>query len=282
MRTSLAMFPVAVLAALLVQGCGDESAKRAATKEEKVEAAKDTAMEAASVEAAAPAAEAPINEVRSGGRVNNWNVMVFTITTESTRQRDEEYFKEAFDKDYLAPIGGEAKAVIGPDSKVAYKDAAGESMTAEVEARDTNTGHRREIGFVASDWGEELFGRKIVYANCMLESDKDQTVTCLFGSDDEANVFVNGEKVHKTYSPRDVERRQDKFKAEEGAELGDGQDLSEVAELGVRARGLPGKVTHCRNGWIGLPGFAEATTWREGPPEPWRRRVGEEMRSGTR
>jgi len=166
------------------------------------------------VEAAGPAARdvkpaaqsLPINEVREDGFVPNWHVMVFTVNPEADRNRSEEKFVASFRKDYLAALGGQAKAALAEGVTVSYKDEAGRERTAKVEVSMTDS-----ISRLASGRQGGHMGRKIAYANCLLKSDKDQTVTCYFGSDDEAMVWVNGKLVHETYVPRSFHARTDKF-----------------------------------------------------------------------
>ena len=194
MRTSLQVLAVAAMAALLIQGCGEQSSSSPAT-----------APAAAEAEAVS-SAKGAVNDVRPDGLVTDWNVMVFTVTTVSDRNKSDEYYKETFDKDYLASMGGEAKAVLVPGAKAAYKDGSGAAMTAEAEAMEANS-----LGWVASEWGDDLLGRKVAYGSCVLKSDADQAVTCYFGSDDECKVYVNGELAHESYDSRACESRQDEF-----------------------------------------------------------------------
>jgi len=189
MRAITNVLAVSLLAAFLVTGC------------EPVEPAKP-----ASAEAEPAAQKLPVNEVRDDGLVPNWNVLVITVNPESDRNQPDEKFLESFKKDYLASIGGEAKAVLAEGVKVTYKDETGAEQTAEVEVAMTNS-----IGWLSSEWDDALAGRKVAYANCLLKSDKDQAVKCYFGSDDEGMVWVNGKLVHETYDARSCEARQDEF-----------------------------------------------------------------------
>ena len=158
---------------------------------------------------AAPAADKlPVNDVRDGV-VPNWHVMSFTVSLESDRNQPEEKFIRSFKRDYLASLGGEANAVLTEGTVVAYKDETGADRTAEIELSAANS-----IGWLSSEWDEALFGRKIAYANCLLKSDKDQTVKCYFGSGDEAQVWVNGKLVHEIYDARNCEPRSDRFTVE--------------------------------------------------------------------
>jgi len=59
---------------------------------------------------------------------------------------------------------------------------------------------------------EELNGR-VVYARTELESAVDRPVTFSAGSDDWIKVWVNGEEVHSSMSPRSISLDQDRFRA---------------------------------------------------------------------
>ncbi|HEY0866565.1 MAG TPA: hypothetical protein VGE01_04275, partial [Fimbriimonas sp.] len=55
-------------------------------------------------------------------------------------------------------------------------------------------------------------GNKVAYALGTFESDRDQTLQALFGSDDAAKVFVNGQLVHRIWTPgRGAEPESDRF-----------------------------------------------------------------------
>jgi hypothetical protein len=138
--------------------------------------------------------------------VADWAVVVFTLKESSARDQTEDYFRGTFDTDYLAPVGGQDKAVLTAGTTVAYKDEAGSEQQAKVSLSKADLDGR--LG------GEEGPGRKVIYAFCNLRSDKAQKLQCYFGSDDEANVWVNGQLVHKTYVARGCEDRQDSFTAE--------------------------------------------------------------------
>ncbi|MGD8501019.1 MAG: prolyl oligopeptidase family serine peptidase, partial [Phycisphaerales bacterium] len=61
---------------------------------------------------------------------------------------------------------------------------------------------------------DTLYGRvdyRLAYAFCYIDSDRDQTVTSYFGSNDDAKVWVNGELVHEYPLPRSCKARQDTF-----------------------------------------------------------------------
>lgn len=194
MRSLTKVLALSVLVAFLAAGCEPEA----------VEPAKPAPA------AAAPAADKlPVNEVREDGLVPNWHVAVITVNPESDRNKPDEEFVASFKKDYLASIGGEANAVLAEGVTIAYTDEAGTAQKAAVEPGMTNS-----IGWLSSEWDEALAGRKVAYANCLLKSDKDQTVSCYFGSDDSGKIWANGKLVHEIYDTRSCEAREDEFSIE--------------------------------------------------------------------
>jgi len=141
-----------------------------------------------------------------GGLVPRWNVAIFAVNTKPDRTRTDEYFRSTFDKDYLAPLGGEGKCVLTAGASVKYADETGAEKTAEVVPISANL-----ISWLLAPKGEANAGRRVAYAFCYIKSDKDQKADFYFGGDDEANVWVNGAPVLKTYAARDAQARQDAF-----------------------------------------------------------------------
>ncbi|MHC4716019.1 MAG: hypothetical protein ACYS5V_03555, partial [Planctomycetota bacterium] len=168
------------------------------------------ASSAAAAETVAGPAGAPVNEPRPDGMLRKWNVMVFAVNPKGIRNKPEEYFRSSFDRDYLAALGGQGKAVLSQSTSVEYVDEAGKKATAQVAPMAANS-----LGWLVSGWDETKYGRRVVYAFCKVKADKAQKATWYFGSGDEANIWVNGELVHETYVPRPYcEPRQDEFAAE--------------------------------------------------------------------
>jgi len=122
--------------------------------------------------------------------------------------KERQKLEDTFTHDYFERQGGEAKAVLTPDTKLTYKNAAGESATATAAPMTADA-----KGVVFSGW-ESGKGRKIAYAFCRLRSDKARKVQCYFGSDDEGRVWVNGELAWRTDNPRTCKPREDSFTVE--------------------------------------------------------------------
>lgn len=119
-----------------------------------------------------------------------------------------EQLQGTFTPDYLAPLGGQAKAIFDANTKLDYKDSAGNAKQATVKAVKAD-----EKGVVFSGWDSGR-GRKIAYAFCQLRSDKARKVQCYLGSDDEARVWVNGKLAWRTDNPRTCKPREDSFAVE--------------------------------------------------------------------
>jgi len=207
-RTALAL-TVASVVALIVLGCVGlpAASERKAKTESKVTV---TATETATPEAAAVKAGQPVNEIAPDGMLRNWNVMDFAVNPQGIRNMPPEYFRETFDKDYLAPVGGQATARLARGASVEYLNETGDKTTVQATAMPANS-----LGWMVSELDEAKLGRRVVYAFCNVKSDRPREATWYFGSGDEANIWVNGRLVHETYVPRPYcEPRQDEFKAD--------------------------------------------------------------------
>jgi len=152
----------------------------------------------------------PLNELNTDGTLRHWNVIVLALGSEAVRNKPEEYFRAGFDKDYLAPLGGQARAELSAGTSVEYVDEAGSKAVAEVEPKSANS-----LGWLVSGWDSSKYGRRVVYAFCQINADKAQKAYCRFGSGDEANIWINGKLVHETYVARAYcAAGQDKFTTE--------------------------------------------------------------------
>jgi enterochelin esterase-like enzyme len=145
---------------------------------------------------------APVHILGSDGFIRNWLLMgMFPNQRNKLDTPDSGYHK-----DYLSALGGEAKAEITLNSRVPYKDEKGVRQTAQ--ARRAQTAPSGVFHF------DKLYGKvdyRLAYAFCYIDSDRDQTVTSYFGSNDDAKVWVNGELVHEYPLARSCKARQDTF-----------------------------------------------------------------------
>ena len=145
----------------------------------------------------------PIHILGSDGFLRDWLILgQFPNPKEKLTAADSGYHT-----DFLAPLGGEAKAQLRPDTRVAISDTPGGAA----QTRRTQTAPTGIFHF------EPLFGKtdyQLAYAFCYVHSDKDQKVTGYFGSNDDAKIWINGELVHQFPEGRSCTPRQDTFTAQ--------------------------------------------------------------------
>ena len=145
---------------------------------------------------------APVHILGSDGFIRDWFIIGMFPNPRNTLDSPN----SGFHKDYLGEIGGQVKAEVTLNSRVSYTDEKGTRRTAQVQHAQT-----APSGVLHFD---KLYGRvdyQLAYAFCYIESDRDQTVTSYFGSNDDAKVWVNGELVHEYPLPRSCKARQDTF-----------------------------------------------------------------------
>lgn len=94
--------------------------------------------------------------------------------------------RKGFDQDFLLPLGGESKAVIGIETRV------GEAKTVKAEVLPGSP-----VDFVALFTPSDS---RVAYAYTEVSSEAEETRTALFGSDDAAKVWVNGELAHSMWT----------------------------------------------------------------------------------
>jgi hypothetical protein len=145
---------------------------------------------------------APVHILGSDSFIRNWLIIgMFPNPRNKLNAPDSGYHK-----DYLGSLGGEAEAKITLISRITYTDDSGASQTAQ--ARLAQTAPSGVFNF------DTLYGSvnyRLAYAFCYIKSDRDQTVTSYFGSNDDARVWVNGELVHEYPLGRSCKARQDTF-----------------------------------------------------------------------
>ena len=145
---------------------------------------------------------APVHILGSDSFIRDWFILGMFPNPRNTLDSP----KSGFHKDYLGEIGGEAKAEITLNSRVSYTDDKGVNLAAQVLHAQT-----APSGVLHFD---KLYGKvdyQLAYAFCYIKSDRDQTVTSYFGSNDDAKVWINGELVHEYPLPRSCKARQDTF-----------------------------------------------------------------------
>ncbi|QQE09973.1 beta-lactamase family protein [Planctomycetota bacterium] len=96
------------------------------------------------------------------------------------------------DRDYLKALGGEADAVLKEGDVIKYVDAKGvgwDSTGIKVRVRQGAM-----VDFTSM---MRPYDRRVGYAYCEFDSLSDEKAHVLFGSDDRAKVWLNGELVHQ-------------------------------------------------------------------------------------
>ena len=145
---------------------------------------------------------APTHILSSDGFVRNWLILgPFPNPKDKLSSSDGGY-----QTDYLQSLGGEAKALLTTKTLVPFKDESGNNQNARTyRARAASSGilHLDTV-FKKADY-------KLAYAFCYIRSDKAQTVTGYFGSNDDAKIWANRELVHQYPGARSCSPRQDTF-----------------------------------------------------------------------
>jgi pimeloyl-ACP methyl ester carboxylesterase len=164
--------------------------------------------------AGAPVHNIPAPDTGPGDRhVRRWLVLgVFPNPRDDTVAEGPD--RVGYVTDFLASVGGEGGAALASDLAVPWRDAEGverETLPRVVEAgRDGIVDLRAHFESLDEPGVENV----VAYAFCYLRSDEDQVMQCLFGSDDSARVWVNGELVHDMWVPagRGCTPRSDDFR----------------------------------------------------------------------
>lgn len=149
----------------------------------------------------------PVN-LASEGFVRNWLVLGPFPNQKMEKPIVDNIFHVGFEKDYLKSIGGESKAVLSTETVVAFKDENGEEKLAKASPIEAWRNNIVDLGdYFKADY-------KVAYAFCYIQSEKTQKINCLFGSNDDAKVWVNGKLVHKIHVQRGCNPSEDRFEIE--------------------------------------------------------------------
>jgi len=148
----------------------------------------------------------PVYDISSNTYISNWitagpypNHLV-----KDPKPGESDYY--AFDTDFLKNIGGESKAVLKTDQKIIYKRE--DQGVLEFSPKLISAGEDGIVDF-NTFYGETDY--KAAYAFCEIYSEKDQGAFFLFGSDDAAKVWINGQLVHAIDVGRGITHGQDSF-----------------------------------------------------------------------
>jgi predicted esterase len=142
----------------------------------------------------------PIHILGSDGFVRDWLILgQFPNPKEKLAAPDGGYAT-----DYLTSLGGEAKAQLRPETRIALPEpSGGMAQTRRAQTAPTGIFHFESV-FGKTDY-------QVAYAFCYVRSDKDQKVTGYFGSNDDAKIWINGTLVHQFPEGRSCTPRQDTF-----------------------------------------------------------------------
>ena len=149
----------------------------------------------------------PVNAVPEDGFVRDWTVIGPFPNVLSEVPLPDGSTHTGYYANYLESLGEEASAVLTPETTIPFTDEDGSQKTASarnVQAREDGRIDLRKT-FDAGD--------RVAYAFCYLEAPTDQQLLCAFGSNDSAKVWLNGELVHRFWSPdgRGCNRWDDEF-----------------------------------------------------------------------
>lgn len=145
---------------------------------------------------------APTHILSSDGFVRNWLILgPFPNPKDTLSSPDGGY-----QTDYLQSLGGETKALLTAKTLVPFKDESGNSQIARTYRAQTASS-----GIFHFDTIFKKADYKLAYAFCYIHSDKNQTVTGYFGSNDDAKIWINRKLVHQYPGARSCSSRQDTF-----------------------------------------------------------------------
>jgi CubicO group peptidase (beta-lactamase class C family) len=152
--------------------------------------------------------DGPVFKLGQKGFICNWLVVGAFPNPPVENALPDGSYHLGFYKDYLKSIGGEEKAVLKSDTSVVFTDEDGREQTLK-----TQTAKAGGDGVINLDEIFKKADNKAAYAFCYISCEKAQKVHFLFGSDDSAKVWINGELVHKIYAGRALQHGQDSFNA---------------------------------------------------------------------
>lgn len=167
--------------------------------------------------AAYAATEPPVNEVTPKGALLDWVLLGPFETRPLARPLSDGVTRSGYHRDFLEALGGEAKAVLSPDTIIRYRTEAGGERVVRArrvgpvfESRESPVlRHIREDRHII----EQDFDQAVAYAFCQVRSDRDQEVFAYFSSNGSPKIYVNGELVHRLFQEeRQGARWQDAFR----------------------------------------------------------------------
>jgi CubicO group peptidase (beta-lactamase class C family) len=172
----------------------------------------------------------PVHELDERAFVREWVVLGPFPNPEVDEVFADGSSHFGYSTDLLVDIGGESKARLTQTMVVGFSSPDGAQEFAS--ARRVSAGRDGAMDL------DGVFGgvdHKVAYAACTVVSERDQEATFLFGSDDGAKVWINGELVHSIYEGRGLSFGEDRFTAT--LQRGENSVLIKVADR-VRSWGF--------------------------------------------
>ncbi len=127
------------------------------------------------------------------GRVREWLILGPFPNPGIKHAGEGQPSRAGFDTDYLASIGGEAKATLRPNLTVPFASDGGKERSASVQSFKAEGDGPIDLKRLFPD------GHGVAYAFCYLQSDRDQTARIELGANDCSKVWVNGALVHRLW-----------------------------------------------------------------------------------
>ncbi len=128
------------------------------------------------------------------GRIRRWNVLGPFPNPAIEGAREGEPTRAGFHTDYLEALGGEANAVLRPNTQVQYTGEGGETINLTANNVPTNDAGRLDFVRRLQAYG------KVGYAFAEFEAEGGEEYHVEFASSDSAKVWVNGELVHSIWT----------------------------------------------------------------------------------
>jgi len=139
---------------------------------------------------------APVNRVMASGFIRDWLVVGPFPNQAIEAEGKEGITRDGYERDFLAPVGGEVAGILAAGRPVPYEGVDGRAATAQPFPFSAAPNGLVDLG--------EAFAHaedQVAYAYCRVEAGRAARVTAYFGSDDSARVYVNGELVHSVWTP---------------------------------------------------------------------------------
>ncbi len=154
-------------------------------------------------------AGAPVNRVTASGFFQDWLVVGGFPNRQIQPEAEGGASRDGYERDFLAPVGGESAGVLSADKPVPFEGPGGPAEARPFAFSAASDG-LLDLAEAFSDAEDQ-----VAYAHCRVESERAERVTAYFGSDDSARVYVNGALVHSVWTEgRAAVRWEDSFPVE--------------------------------------------------------------------